>query len=140
MSPTKEKPGCAFCERTGYAWPTSEGKLICFNCLRAQRNDYRDQAERLAEENAALAEYKALADRQSESEAEYEISLAHVVRECGDLKEANRALQALLNQARAQNADQREAGGAGAEQALRDCYHLLEDVRARMLGQLGGEP
>lgn len=79
---------CAYCSNATATWSTPEGKQICFSCLRRQRDDYRDQCERQAEEIRA----------------------------------------------------RREEEGAGYQQALKDCYHLLEDARARILAQLGGEP
>ncbi len=54
MNKPTEKPGCSYCERTGYAWSDGSGNLICFQCLREQHSLYRDQVERLTEELAAL--------------------------------------------------------------------------------------
>lgn len=88
MNKPTEKPGCESCYRTGHTWDDGTGKRICFECMRQQRLQYRDQCERQAEVIRAL----------------------------------------------------REQEGSGYQQALQDCYHILEDARARIRAQLGGEP
>ncbi len=36
---TEMSGGCNFCEGCGHTWETSDGKRICFNCLRKQRDE-----------------------------------------------------------------------------------------------------
>ena len=52
----KEKPGCHFCPSQGHTWSTPEGKRICFDCLRAQRDRFKASAERALAGMAALLE------------------------------------------------------------------------------------